>query len=721
MKKHFDTLSKLVVGLTILSLAVIQPVSIAMAADTATTDSSTPPASDQTTQPSTPAETSLPTTSTDQNQPVTGPTSPVGPMATPGPQKPNGADSNTYTYNSDTGMWENDQYIWDPTTRQTRPKEVPDYFYNPSTGTWSTKDWAYDPASGKYQPVVRTVSPELVAALGLDPQKAALLDNDPSISNTGPGSNNQISNHDTANGAFNLFSRSEIANYFNMNSLTGNAGVSGNTQAGDATSGSAATAANILNLLRSAWSITGGNLVTFFQNFFGDMNGDILLDTGQGRGSGALTALGGVNDNIANTGPSSNNTIDSTKDGDLSINSTSLNSIDNNLKLNSQTGAASVDGNTIGGSARSGDAAVLLNLINLISSAISSRQSFFGVLNIFGNLNGDILFPPGFLESVLASSSSGSPNGNQGRISNTGPSSNNTITASQQSSLLANTNSVDSINNNINTSAQSGSADVSGNTQAGSATSGDVNAKVTLLNLTGRQVIAKNAILVFVNVFGRWVGLIMNAPQGSNSALVGGGVASNSVLPAGNTTLNATTQNTINNNIDLSARSGDVSVTNNTQAGSATSGRADIAANIGNIIDSNFSLSDWFGVLFINVFGNWVGSFGVDTAAGNPPAAVEQAAINQLNQSVATSTKAASNSSSVSEAGAAGGGLLNSIIQNNTANSSLNGNPYNQTSPVNSVNNFKKSTGLPLSSYLWPIFALAALLVASVLYKFSKE
>jgi hypothetical protein len=37
-----------------------------------------------------------------------------------------------------------------------------------------------------------------------------------------------------------------------------------------------------------------------------------------------------------------------------------------------------------------------------------------------------------------------------------------------------------------------------------------------------------------------------------------------------------------------------------------------------NVEDSTMSLSDWFGVLFINVFGTWNGSFGVNTAAGNP-------------------------------------------------------------------------------------------------------
>jgi len=32
---------------------------------------------------------------------------------------------------------------------------------------------------------------------------------------------------------------------------------------------------------------------------------------------------------------------------------------------------------------------------------------------------------------------------------------------------------------------------------------------------------------------------------------------------------------------------------------------------------SQFGMTDWFGVLFINVFQSWHGSFGIDTAYGN--------------------------------------------------------------------------------------------------------
>src|SRR5581483_7237633 len=68
------------------------------------------------------------------------------------PNKPQGPDANTYTYNTATGMWENDYYIWNPATGQTTPKTTQTYSYNPATGHWDTTDWIYDPAQGAYVP-----------------------------------------------------------------------------------------------------------------------------------------------------------------------------------------------------------------------------------------------------------------------------------------------------------------------------------------------------------------------------------------------------------------------------------------------------------------------------------------------------------------------------------------------------------------------------------------
>src|SRR6185369_250889 len=139
--------------------------------------------------------------------------------------------------------------------------------------------------------------------------------------------------------------------------------------------------------------------------------------------------------------------------------------------------------------------------------------------------------------------------------------------------------------------------------------------------------------LVFVNVLGKWVGMIMNAPQGSTAAELGDGISQTgpnyNISTALNTTDNSTLTNTANlgitNDLNVHARSGDASVTGNTSGGNAQTGDAQTAVNVLNMLGNNLSLSDWFGVLFINVFGAWNGSFGVNTTAGDPVAAAATA------------------------------------------------------------------------------------------------
>jgi len=99
--------------------------------------------------------------------------------------------------------------------------------------------------------------------------------------------------------------------------------------------------------------------------------------------------------------------------------------------------------------------------------------------------------------------------------------------------------------------------------------------------------------------------------------MVGNGVTQNNYSP--DLTVNSQSQYGITNTIAVNAETGDAVVSNNTNAGNAVSGSAKAMANIANVTGSQFSASDWFGVLFINVFDTWFGSFGVDTPYGNTP------------------------------------------------------------------------------------------------------
>jgi hypothetical protein len=139
-----------------------------------------------------------------------------------------------------------------------------------------------------------------------------------------------------------------------------------------------------------------------------------------------------------------------------------------------------------------------------------------------------------------------------------------------------------------------------------------------LLNILGHEVVAENSLLVFVNVLGTWVGMIVDTPTGATSAALGSGVARHA---ANRPTTDVTSENTVHltNNLNLNSASGNALVADNHSAGNARSGDATASVNIANIVGSQFGLSDWFGVLYVNVFGSWLGSFGIDTAAGDDP------------------------------------------------------------------------------------------------------
>ena len=523
--------------------------------------------------------------------------------AEPGNRVPSGAAGTTYTYNCDSKIWENEHYTYNPDAQIYTPKAAVIYTYNASTGKYDYGTWEYNAAQGKYYLLAAsTATPPAGAQIIGEPESVVPMSqaNLPPGSPTASGSNSTTSG--TATGATNNSgtttssnsqnaTKASLSNVLTSVANSGSAGVISNLTAGSATSGDAQGIANIVNLLQSSSNALGdGNLVTFVSNIDGDVNGDLLLDPAM---LSTLQPASG-NTNIDNS-TTFNNSVDA--------------SINNNITLAAASGNADVKNNTAAGNATTGNATAVANLVNTINSVITSGKSFLGVVNINGNLNGDILLPPDFIDQLLAA--------NVPTITLTAPNSlSSGTTTINDNTTITNTNN-SGITNNIDSSAASGQATVSGNTNAGSATSGSAGTSITAFNLTGSSVIGSNNLLVFVNVLGKWVGLIVNAPAGATAAQLGGGVTSNMTIN-NNSTVNNDVKQQINNNIDISARSGDATVSGNTTAGAAKTGDAKTAVNLLNIQDSSLAFSNWFGILFINVFGTWNGSFGVNTSAGDP-------------------------------------------------------------------------------------------------------
>jgi hypothetical protein len=459
-------------------------------------------------------------------------------------------------------MWENQYYIWNPNTGQTEPKTPQTYSYNPVTGKWDTSKWIYSPDTGSYVPNIVSV---------ITPPAGAIINNtaptpDSTLSSTNNGTPSNSSNN------YNLFYNPSISNNIASIAQSGNVNLIENTLAGNARSGNTQAMINLINMLSSTGQLNNQQLMTFITNITGTVSGDINLDPNSIISQATASDLNPNN---------------------LRVQAVNSSQINNNILLGSTSGDVAANNNTTVGNATSGNATAIADIVNLIDSAIAANKSFLGVINIYGSLTGNIVIPQNLVDTLLASNAGDNSLAQQ-------------LGTNTQSSISSNNNQA--INNNIDSNATSGQANILNNTTAGNATSGNAKSNITVLNLTGSNIIGSNALLVFVNVLGNWVGVIMDAPAGATSAALGGGITQNASAVLANTNLSATNNQTINNNLQLNSTSGNATVSGNTTAGNATSGNAENSVNLLNIENSSLSLSNFFGILFVNVFGTWNGS-----------------------------------------------------------------------------------------------------------------
>lgn len=413
----------------------------------------------------------------------------------------------------------------------------------------------------------------------------------------------------------------QLENDINSSAASGSAAVQGNIEAGNASSGQAAASATVINIANTN-GLQAIRPQSFECNLRDNYQGNLLIDP---------ASLLPICSNTTQPAPQSGNAASSLQTGGSLVN------LLNTIVLGATSGDAAVTDNVSAGSATSGDATALANVVNIANSAINAKQSFVGVINIYSELKGDILVP-----SWLVDSLAGGAHG-----------------ATNHATQTATT-----ITNNLTADASGGHAGVTDNTSAGSAQSGDAATSLTVLNLTGQQIVAKNSLLVFVNVLGKWMGLVVPAP-GSKTAILGSGVQSGS--GAGSSLANnaawqdgETSTTNITNNIAVTAKSGDATVSGNTEAGNATSGKAMAGINLLNITDSQFLLDDWFGALFVNVLGSWLGDFDIQASApssstpdpAKPAQPIQDVRVFQLQQPVAISrTPAASTANAPNTSG----------------------------------------------------------------------
>jgi len=439
-----------------------------------------------------------------------------------------------------------------------------------------------------------------------------------SVVNDGNGSNSENNgNVSTTNDSKTIQDNvAAVDNDLVLTTNTGNNSASKNV-GGDnlIITGDANTSATVVTAVNT--NIDGVAVSEF--NIVDDHVGDIVLDFPSGCVSGCAN-FGNSSAVNSGNGDSSQNTagINSlTNDATFQTNTAD---IENNLYLAANSGDNTASRNTGGDSSiTTGDANVVANVLTLANNNLAGNV-IYSVVNVFGDLVGDIIMPEEYFNGLVAANS-----GN-------GTGSTNLANASSETNNLINQNNTADIQNNLNFIANTGDNDVSRNTNGdNSVTTGDASVTAQVLNVVNTNIVGGDWWIVLVNEAGNWIGKILGATEGSNYAgsndfrftvdEAGQIIATNSGNGAesnNNSTVDQLVNNSVNqtntanvvNNLNLVANTGDNIASRNTGGNSSvTTGDANIVANLVNFINNNITGGGRLFVTVVNVFGSWAGDF----------------------------------------------------------------------------------------------------------------
>jgi hypothetical protein len=466
--------------------------------------------------------------------------------------------------------------------------------------------------------VVTTANDNLVGSAGVvggaDGAQITTSGNGPSSTNTGAivldSDSATIQDNDAdVNTSLNL----EGTSGENTNSR--NVGGDSSITTGDANvSGTVITAVNtnVAGVIISEFNVTDNHV------------GDIMLDFG----AACISGCGSTSSSVTNSGNGEESTNTGTIDQTNNNTTTQTNDavIGSELVLVANSGD-NVSSENVGGDSNitTGDANVSGNVLTFANNNVAGNV-IYAVVNIFGDLIGDIIMTEDAINTCCAGTDLSATNtGNGSGSSNTAEidvENNNTFTQANDAV----------IDNNLVLDAQTGdntsNSNVGGDTGI---TTGDVDVTASLLNVVNTNLVGGNMWLVLINEAGNWVGKLFGAPEGSTFAASAGADYSidengyitvtnsqngpdstntGSVTETNNNSITQTNTAEVNNSLNLSANTGGNNASRNTGGNSTiTTGDATIIANLVNFVNNNIVGDGKLVVTIVNVFGSWLGDF----------------------------------------------------------------------------------------------------------------
>jgi len=402
-------------------------------------------------------------------------------------------------------------------------------------------------------------------------------------------------------------------------------GVTGENQtSGDnsqATTGTAEAQIDAVNVVNT--NIVGEDFWQLIINQFEDSQGDLDLSSIEGLENLNTDLISVLAVNLQ-TGSDSTNMALATLLCLFAVYNENLATLTNNLDLLASSGNNQLVGDD--GTLQTGDASALLNLFNMVNTNLIGSDWFFGVINLFGQLEGDIILPNEWL--FLGEEGLGGDSSVTAANLETGAGSSNQALAESNTSLTVNNNNEADLINNVTVLANSGENAIIG---SGTIETGNANANLNLLNIVNTNIVGSRWVLLVINNMGEWMGEVLgwwgNLLTIGNTTLawvqlplLGEGdsavTALNSETGEGSDNLaiaqsqsSTVIENnnvvTVENNVGVTANTGN----NQIQGSGATlqTGNASAVANLFNFLNTNIIGNHWY-FCMINIFDRFVGN-----------------------------------------------------------------------------------------------------------------
>lgn len=377
----------------------------------------------------------------------------------------------------------------------------------------------------------------------------------------------------------------------------------------DLTTGDATAEADLANVVNT--NIVGNDFWETVVNVFSPLEGEIDLSSPEVQQSLDPQIVSTI---ALSTGKSSESVSFALANfiSLVSIYNQNTGTLTNNIDLSALTGGNLLVGDN--GQVTTGDAKTDLNLFNLVNTNLIGQNWFFGILNLFASVNGNIILPYEF--DFLDEDSHGSTGGSALSISDGGQA----VSSATDSFSVNNLNQA-TIVNNVDVTANSGENQIVG---SGIFDTGNAGASLDLLNLVNTNITGSRWVLVMVNNFGDWVGEIVDwwgkkfvlgkttflwvklpsiESSSSGTAVSQGDLAQSTAINS--TSVGNSNLADVENNISLLSDTGNNEIEG--ENGSIKTGNANASADIFNMVNTNITGRNWYFAV-INIFDNFLGN-----------------------------------------------------------------------------------------------------------------